>query len=156
MKKEISNLLTVRIIQNNCKGYIPSRYKITKWAKIAFFGKKSSIVSIKIATKYEINVFNKKFFKKDTDCNVLSFPHNSIVSSGEYILGDIIICADIVNKESATYKINNDSRWAHMIIHSMLHLQGYTHQISEKRVIMEEKEMILMDTLGYQNPYYAN
>ncbi len=43
-----------------------------------------------------------------------------------------------------------------MIIHSMLHLQGYTHQISEKRVIMEEKEMILMDTLGYQNPYYAN
>ena len=35
MKKEISNLLTVRIIQNNCKGYIPSRYKITKWAKIA-------------------------------------------------------------------------------------------------------------------------
>tara|TARA_B100000902_G_C26788765_1_gene658737 strand:- start:134 stop:604 length:471 start_codon:yes stop_codon:yes gene_type:complete len=156
MKKEKNNLLTVKIIQNNCKGYIPSEYKIKKWAKIAFFGKKYSVVSIKIAAKNEINNLNKKFFKKDTICNVLSFPHNSIISSGEYILGDIIICADIVNKESVKYKINNDNRWAHMIIHSMLHLQGYTHHINEKRNIMEKKEMTLMNILGYQNPYYAN
>jgi|TARA_B100001996_G_scaffold131710_1_gene100161 probable rRNA maturation factor len=156
MKKEKNNLLIVKILKNKCKGYIPSKYKITKWAKTSFFGKKHSIVSIKIATKNEISILNKKFFKKNTTCNILSFPHNSIISSGEYILGDIIICADVVNKESTKYKINNDNRWAHMVIHSMLHLQGYAHHINEKKIIMEKKEINLMNILGYQNPYYAN
>ena len=43
-----------------------------------------------------------------------------------------------------------------MIIHSMLHLQGYTHDLDKSRVIMENKEKELMDILGYSDPYYAN
>jgi len=51
MKKEKNSLLVVKILKNDCKGYIPSKYKITKWAKTAFSGKKDSVVLIKIAKK---------------------------------------------------------------------------------------------------------
>ena len=93
-------------------------------------------------------------FNKPT--NILSFPNNSIVRTGEFILGDIIICPEIINKESEIYNVEKQSRWAHMIIHSMLHLQGYTHDVNKYQAIMENKEIELMKLLGYSNPYYAN
>ena len=156
MIKEKNNFLKIKVVRDNYNGYVPSNYKIFKWAKKSFLKNKKSIVTIKLAKKKEIAELNKTYLKKLGECNVLSFPINLQIDSGETILGDIIVCPAIINKESNLYSINKENRWAHMIIHSMLHLQGYTHQISEKRVIMEEKEMILMDTLGYQNPYYAN
>ena len=51
---------------------------------------------------------------------------------------------------------NKENRWAHMIIHSMLHLQGYTHFTKKNRLFMEKKEIKLMRSLGYSNPYYEN
>ena len=156
MIKEKNRLLTVEIIKDKLLDYMPTNFKIKKWATIAFDKDKDSLVIIKIANKNEIMKLNKIFFKKDKPTNVLSFPSNSHVTTGEFILGDIIICPEIINEESDRYGIKKDKRWAHMIIHSMLHLQGYTHDLDKSRVIMENKEKELMDILGYSDPYYAN
>ena len=156
MIKEKNSLLTVEIIKDKLLDYMPTNLKIKEWAEIAFDKDKDSLVIIKIANKNEIMKLNKIFFKKDKPTNVLSFPSNSHVTTGEFILGDIIICPEIINEESDRYGIKKDKRWAHMIIHSMLHLQGYTHDLDESRVIMENKEKELMNTLGYSDPYYAN
>ena len=95
-------------------------------------------------------------FRNDkTVCNVLSFPNTSVNFPKFNNLGDIIICASIVNKESRYYLKKNDNRWAHMITHSMLHLQGYNHKNKKERDIMEKKEIKLMSQLGLSNPYYA-
>ena len=96
-----------------------------------------------------------RFSKDKTICNVLSFPNTSVNIPKINNLGDIIICASIVNKESRHYLKKNDNRWAHMIIHSMLHLQGYNHKNKKERDIMEKKEIKLMSQLGLSNPYYA-
>jgi probable rRNA maturation factor len=156
MKKERNSLLSIKIIKDKIKTYIPSAYKIKKWANLSFNKKNESIVIIKLASSDEIMKINKQFFNKKSPCNVLSFPNNSVLDTGEYILGDIIICPDIVKKESDLYNKDIDSRWAHMIIHSMLHLQGYTHQGKNDKLTMEKKERELMHFLGYQDPYYAN
>jgi len=156
MIKEKNKLLTVEIIKDKLLDYIPTNFKIKEWAEIAFNEDKDSLVIIKVAGKSEIMKLNKTFLKKDKSTNVLSFPNNSHVTTGEFILGDIVICPEIINEESDRYGIDKDKRWAHMIIHSMLHLQGYTHDLDKCRVIMEKKEKELMDILGYSDPYHAN
>ena len=156
MIKEKNSPLIVEIIRDKLLDYIPTNFQIKKWATMTFDKDKESLVVIKIANKDEIMKLNKIFFKKDKPANVLSFPNNSHVTTGEFILGDIIVCPEIINKESNMYDIKKDNRWAHMIIHSMLHLQGYTHDLDKSRVIMENKEKELMNILGYPDPYYAN
>ncbi|MBT5643671.1 MAG: rRNA maturation RNase YbeY [Gammaproteobacteria bacterium] len=156
MIEEKNNLLTIEIIRDKLSDFVPLNSKIKEWALMAFKKDRDSLVIIKIAHKDEIVKLNKLFFNKDKPTNILSFPNNSHVKSGEFVLGDIIICPEIVNKESDIYNISKENRWAHMIIHSMLHLQGYTHDLSKHRVIMENKEKELMNILGYSDPYYAN
>ena len=87
MIKEKNSLLTVKIIKDKLSDYIPTNIKIEKWAKIAFNKDKDSLVIIKIANKNEIMGLNKIFFKKDKPTNILSFPNNSHVTTGEFILG---------------------------------------------------------------------
>ena len=156
MIEEKNNLLTIEIIRDKLSDFVPLNSKIKEWALMAFKKDRDSLVIIKIAHKDEIVKLNKLFFNKDKPTNILSFPNNSHVKSGEFVLGDIIICPEIVNKESDIYNISKENRWAHMIIHSMLHLQGYTHDLSKHRVIMENKEKELMNILGYSDTYYAN
>ena len=156
MKKEKNNSLIIKIIKDEVDVYIPSDYKIKKWSKLAFQSIKKSIVTIKLAKENEIMNLNKIYFKKNKSCNVLSFPNNSYSESGSYILGDIIICPDVVKSESILYNKDIDSRWAHMIIHAMLHIQGYTHDLKKDQNSMEKKEREIMNFLGYSDPYYAN
>lgn len=156
MIKEKNNCLKIKVVRDNYNGYVPSNYKIFKWAKTSFLKNKISIVTIKLAKKKEIAELNKTYLKKSGECNILSFPINLKIDSGETILGDIIVCPAIINKESNLYSINKENRWAHMIIHSMLHLQGYTHFTKKNRLFMEKKEIKLMSSLGYSNPYYEN
>ena len=156
MRKEKNNLLTIRIIKDKIKTYIPSPYKIKKWANLSFNKRKKAVVIIKLASSDEIMKINKQFFNKNNPCNVLSFPNNSYSESGSYILGDIIICPDVVKSESILYNKDIDSRWAHMIIHAMLHIQGYTHNFKKDQNYMEKKEREIMNFLGYSDPYYAN
>jgi len=156
MKSVKNNFLTIKIIKDKLDAYIPSDYKIKKWANLAFKRNKKSTICIKLSNPDEIMKLNKQFFKKNKACNVLSFPNNSSPETNQNILGDIIICPKVVNKESAIYNKNIDSRWAHMVIHSMLHIQGYKHKLKKDKIIMEAKEKELMKILGYPDPYYAN
>tara|TARA_B100001093_G_C26640462_1_gene932951 strand:- start:442 stop:912 length:471 start_codon:yes stop_codon:yes gene_type:complete len=155
MKNVKNNLLSVKIIKDKIDVYMPSDYKIKKWSQLAFKNIQKSIVNIKLAHSKEIMKLNKKYFNKNKSCNVLSFPNNSHLDSGEYILGDIIVCPDVVKNESDLYNKDIDSRWAHMIIHSMLHIQGYTHEVKKDKDLMEARERELMNLLGYPDPYYA-
>ena len=148
--------LKINIIKNDYTGYIPSDYKLHKWAAMSFVKTKKSFVTIKFAKKPEVVNLNRKYFNKNAPCNVLSFPMESEVLNGKYFLGDIVICPPIVNKESEMFNIKKDMRWAHMVVHSMLHLQGYTHESKKNRQIMESREIKLMANLGYTNPYNAN
>ena len=84
----------------------------------------------------------------------LSFPDIFSKPDCSEFLGDIIICGDVVNKESKKFNIDSDKRWAHMVVHSMLHLQGYDHMLKINKDIMEKKEIYLMNLMGFSNPYY--
>jgi len=155
MIREKNKNLKVHIVKDELNEYIPSDYKIKKWARNSFIKNKEAAVVIKIASMNNMREIKSRFSKDKTICNVLSFPNTPVYFSKFNNLGDIIICASIVNKESRHYLKKNDNRWAHMITHSMLHLQGYNHKNKKERDIMEKKEIKLMSQLGLSNPYYA-
>ena len=156
MKKEINKSLSVKFIDYEVRNGYPSEYKIRKWAREAYLGQNQNSVNIKLASVSEMKSLSMKFFNKKNPCNVLSFPDVLTGLNHSHFLGDIIICGEVVDRESKKYNIDSDKRWAHMVIHSMLHLQGYDHMLKKSKQVMERKEIDLMKRIGFSNPYYEN
>ena len=69
------------------------------------------------------------------------------------ILGDIIICAPIIEREASAENKNLEAHWAHMIIHGVLHLLGYDHNTSAEAFAMERLEAFILNKLNYPAPY---
>lgn len=135
--------------------YVPSEKLLDAWACSVL--QRQSIdnaeLFIRVVGKAESQNLNKSYRDKDTPTNVLSFP----LDAPEYIvprmLGDLVICADIVEAESLEQKKLRDAHWAHMVVHGVLHLLGFDHQGDEQAQEMEEIEIAVMQELGFANPY---
>jgi probable rRNA maturation factor len=95
---------------------------------------------------------NRRFRDRDRPTNVLAFPGDAEFLDYD-CLGDLVICAPLVSAEAATQGKTAEAHWAHLVVHGMLHLQGYDHQQSADTREMERLEIKILDTLGYTNPY---
>ena len=95
---------------------------------------------------------NLRFRGKDSATNVLAFPGDSEFLEYD-CLGDLVLCAPLVALEAAQQGKAQTAHWAHLVVHGMLHLQGYDHQSDTQALEMESLEIEILDTLGYTNPY---
>jgi probable rRNA maturation factor len=112
--------------------------------------------SIRIVDENESRTLNRDYRAQDKATNVLSFP----AEASEYLdydnLGDLVICARIVEQEAEQQGKPLLAHWAHMVVHGMLHLQGYDHLTDEQAEQMESLEIEILATLGQTNPYSSN
>ena len=131
------------------KHYIPSSRIIKKWILVSLMKDVLSHVNIIFVGHQRIRTLNKIYLNNDHATNVLTFPNNDKNTSS----GDIILCPKIINQEAKQFGLPLKLRWAHMIIHSMLHLQGYTHNVTRNRLKMEKLEVKLLTDMNYGNPY---
>jgi len=131
------------------KHYIPSSRMIKKWILVSLMKDVLSHVNIIFVGHQRIRTLNKIYLNNDHATNVLTFPNNDKNTSS----GDIILCPKIINQEAKQFGLPLKLRWAHMIIHSMLHLQGYTHNVTRNRLKMEKLEVKLLTDMNYGNPY---
>ena len=133
---------------------LPKNESIIKWAiKALEDDNKKAEVVIRIVDMDESRNLNKTWRKKDYATNVLSFPISKTIEQAPNILGDIVICANLVISEAKEQKKNINAHYAHLVIHGILHLQGYDHNSKQKANIMENKEINILNDLGYKNPY---
>ncbi len=133
---------------------LPKNESIVKWAiKALEDDNKKAEVVIRIVDMDESRKLNKTWRKKDYATNVLSFPAYKTIEQAPNILGDIVICANLVISEAKEQKKNINAHCAHLVIHGILHLQGYDHNSEQKANIMENKEIDILNDLGYKNPY---
>lgn len=109
---------------------------------------KDAEVSITLTNDKEIHKLNKQYRGMDKPTNVLSFELGD-----DLLLGDIYISLDTVKREAKDAGISVAEHTAHMVVHGMLHLQGYDHIKDDEAVVMESKEIAIMKKLGYKNPY---
>jgi probable rRNA maturation factor len=135
------------------KSQRPRRADIRRWAKAAL--KADAMVALRIVDEDEARELNRDYRGKDYATNVLTFAYGAEVK-GAPLTGDIIICAPVVAREANEQSISRLAHYAHLVVHGMLHLQGYDHETEAEAVTMESIESFIMQRLGYSDPYAAN
>lgn len=112
-------------------------------------------VTIRIVEPDEMTTLNHQYRQKNYATNVLSFPADLPEAAKAHypVLGDIVICADTVNREAVEQHKTAAEHWAHMIVHGVLHLLGHDHEKDDEAAIMEALEIKILKQLGFENPY---
>ncbi len=133
---------------------IPDNKKLESWAMEALNDKnKEAEVTLRIVDEEEGKALNKNWRNKDYATNVLSFPIGETFEQAPDLLGDIVICAPVVEREANEQGKKVEAHWAHMIVHGLLHIQGYDHEVASDAEKMEEEEIKILDQIGFANPY---
>lgn len=134
---------------------LPKDQKLIQWALTALGEQTNPLeLTIRIVDEAEMATLNETYRKKTGPTNVLSFPcDETLFEEDTQLLGDIVICAPVLNKEALEQKKSYEAHWAHIIIHGVLHLLGYDHETEEEASHMEQKEIDLLATLGITDPY---
>ncbi|MEY4261666.1 MAG: putative metal-dependent hydrolase [Pseudomonadota bacterium] len=122
-------------------------HKSLKW--LSPIVDKNAEITIRIVDNDESINLNNIYRKKKYPTNVLSF----LVDDEVHLIGDIVLCAPVIEKEALEQSKKLEAHYAHLIIHGALHLYGYDHENKKDADIMEAKEIKILTKLGYKNPY---
>lgn len=132
----------------------PDKKQIQGWVDVALEGlDRDTEVVVRIVDVHESAELNKQYRHKQGPTNVLSFPANIPEGIGLNLLGDLVVCAPVVEREALEQQKPLTHHWAHIIIHGVLHLLGYDHINDDEAKVMENKEIKLLQTLNINNPY---
>lgn len=133
---------------------LPEEDKIKSWVEVALESVVNSAeLVVRIVDRAEITALNLQYRGKDSVTNVLSFPYDELPGVVSNLLGDVVVCAPVVASESVAQGKSLESHWAHLVMHGVLHLRGYTHDRKEQAEAMEALELQLMAAVGFPDPY---
>ncbi len=110
-------------------------------------------LTIRFVDEKESADLNEQYRHKSGSTNILSFPFETPAEVELDLLGDLVICTDVVKKQAAEQKKDELAHWAHMVVHGTLHLLGYDHLTDAEADVMEDKEIKILSQLGYTDPY---
>lgn len=165
MKQARNNLVRQRLaarlqltVERDCPLAEPiSLRQISRWAQAGLLpAYRRAEVSIRVVNAGQSQQLNCDYRGKDAPTNVLSFALNEgePVPGMEHLLfGDLVLCAPVIEREAAEQGKSIAAHFAHLVIHGMLHLQGYDHDNDADAEAMESLEIQIMARLGYPNPY---
>ena len=132
---------------------LPQQADFETWADHGWQGESETEVTLRIVDEPEGRELNQQYRGKDYATNVLSFPFEAPPGVELGLLGDLVICAGVVEREARDQDKTIAAHWAHLVIHGMLHLQGYDHQDPDEAETMENIEVRLLADLGFPDPY---
>ena len=125
--------------------HIPSDARLRRWARAALV--REAEVTVRFVTEAEGRRLNREFRGRDYATNVLTFIYGT-----KPLAGDIVICAPVVAREARTQGKGLAAHHAHLLVHGLLHLQGYDHEDDRDAARMERREKIILARLGYPYP----
>lgn len=148
-------ILDLQLACENEQG-LPAEADFQRWleAVLPQFQKVSE-VTVRLVDEAESRELNHTYRAKDKPTNVLSFPFEAPPGIELPLLGDLIICRQVVEQEAAEQEKTLEAHWAHMVIHGSLHLLGYDHIEDDEAEEMESLETEIMLALGYPDPYIS-
>lgn len=130
-----------------------TRAKLRRWVQAALLG--PAELTIRFVDAEEGRTLNRDYRAKDYATNVLTFAYNEgeEIGEDEPTRADIILCTDVLEKEAGEQKKTVEEHTAHLVVHGVLHAQGYDHEHDEEANEMEEFERDILESLGFPDPY---
>ena len=135
---------------------LPTLEQIEQWATAAIQPQSDEVeMTVRIVDEAESHELNLNYRGKDRPTNVLSFPFECPDEVELPLLGDLVICRQVVEREAQEQDKPVMAHWAHMVVHGSLHLLGYDHIEDDEAEEMESLETQIMTGLGFADPYLS-
>ena len=135
---------------------LPDDEKIKGWVMAVFTAleQKPLALTVRVVGEKEMTALNLRYRNQDRSTNVLSFPFEQPPGTSMELLGDIVVCGVVVDREAVLQQKPLLAHWAHIIVHGVLHLYGYNHQQDHAATTtMETLEISILEKLGFRDPY---
>ena len=136
---------------------VPAAASFRQWVAAALQDRvKRADLAVRIVGDVEGRALNRHYRGKDYATNVLSFPAElppGLPPGTMPILGDLVICAPVVQREARLQGKQPRAHFAHLTVHGVLHLLGFEHEEPKEAEAMEELEREILDGLGFPDPY---
>jgi probable rRNA maturation factor len=129
---------------------------VERWVRGALLG--PAELAIRFVDAEEGQTLNREYRGKDYATNVLTFAYNegAELADDEPTQADIVLCTDVLQREADEQKKTVEEHAAHLVVHGVLHAQGFDHETDEEAEEMEQLERDIMEALGYPDPYAEN
>jgi len=132
----------------------PEQEQIQRWVDAALDGfNQDTEIVVRIVDEQESAELNEQYRLKPGPTNILSFPVEVPEGIELNLLGDLVVCAPVLEKEALEQHKALTDHWAHIIVHGVLHLLGYDHIDETQAELMEKKEITILNKLNIKNPY---
>ncbi len=141
--------LSVQYADPRLKDSVP-RPLIRRWVQAALLA--PAELTIRFVDAAEGQTLNRDYRGKDYATNVLTFAYTED-EDAEVTQAEIILCSDVLEQEAAQQHKPLVDHAAHLIVHGVLHAQGYDHEDDEEAQEMETLETEILHTLGFADPY---
>ena len=133
---------------------LPTEQQFTDWLTAALKDTKPNAeVTIRLVEEEESQTLNSEYRGKDKPTNVLSFEFDAPPMLELNLLGDLVICKNIIEREAVEQEKALNDHWAHMVVHGALHLLGMDHIEEDEAIEMESLEKKILATLAIDDPY---
>lgn len=129
---------------------LPARPLLRRWVSAAL--ERDAAVTLRFVDSAEGAALNKAYRQRSGATNVLSFVYDAYRGAAR---GDIVLCVAVIRREAALQRKTMNAHCAHLVVHGMLHLQGYDHTRAADAARMESREAAILASLGFPDPYRA-
>jgi probable rRNA maturation factor len=149
--------LTLTLRRSTRRGWVPGAAALRHWAMLALGRRaRGGELSLLIVGAARSRSLNRRYRGRDCATNVLSFPAAAQPHAAGAVLGDIVICPEVLLREARAQRKPARAHWTHLVVHGVLHLIGHDHEQAAQARRMERREVRVLRSLGVANPYRSS
>ena len=151
--------LAISVQYGVARAGLPAPATLRRWAAVG--AERDARITLRFVGRTEARRLNAAFRGKDYATNVLTFVYDAVVNGRqrdgrEALAGDIVLCVPVMRREARAGRRPLRAHCAHLVVHGMLHLQGYDHEAAADAEAMERRERDLLARLVFPDPYDAS
>ena len=136
-------------------GGVPGRSELARWARAAGPARAAGTweCTLRVVGEAEGTALNERYRAGRGATNVLAFPFEAPPGVALPLLGDVVVCAPVAEREAREHGVDPCAHWAHLVVHGVLHLLGHDHRFEAETARMQAEESRVLTRLGFADPY---